>query len=253
MKKIFNISIITLFLVFCFTFVAYAQKVIMKDGTEYNGNIHHQDDNVIFIVQKESIIKLDKADVKEVVEEDKDKKKIDFLTDDKLEKKESELILQVGYDFYGKYLHKGFEDETDSTKGITFGAKYYHFFIDELGVGGGVNFQTSRELEDIPGKVYFVPAYLSLKLRSNPTEPYKYGYIVGSLGYNFFFPNSDYTNYIENEKGGFFYSLGLGIVYDHMLVELSTAIHNGKANLKSTTYEIDIEYRIYTFSVGYVF
>ena len=28
----------------------------------------------------------------------------------------NETIVQIGYDFYGKYLHKGYEDETDYSK-----------------------------------------------------------------------------------------------------------------------------------------
>lgn len=55
--------------------MAYAEKIIMNDGTEYEGNIHHQDDNVVFIVCKEDLIKLNKSDIKEIQEDEKTKKK----------------------------------------------------------------------------------------------------------------------------------------------------------------------------------
>lgn len=254
MKKNINVFIITFICLFFFSFMAYAEKIIMNDGTEYEGNIHHQDDNVVFIVCKEDLIKLNKSDIKEIQEDEKTKKKTGLVIDDTdVVEDNNEVIVQIGYDFYGKYLHKGHENETDSSKGLTFAAKYYHYFIDEFGVGCGVNFQSSRDLEDIPGEAYFVPAYISLKLRSVPTEPYKYGYVVGNVGYNFFFPVADYDTYLVDEKGGLFYSIGLGLVYDSFLFEVTGAIHNGTASLKSTTHKIDIEYRTYTFSVGYVF
>lgn len=256
MKKFVSVFVVTLFLVFSFYLIGYTEIVVMNDGKEYKGNIHHQDDNVVFIVCKEDIIKLNKSDIKEIKEDETVKKKSGDLVidnDTDVVEKNNETILQIGYDFYGEYLHKGHEKETDFLKGITFSAKYYHYFADEFGVGIGTNLQSSRDLQDIPGKVYFVPTYISLKLRSVPTEPYKYGYIAGNLGYNFFFPVSDYDTYLNDERGGLFYSISLGIVYDHFLFELAWALHSGSAKVKSTNYKIDIEYKTYTFSVGYVF
>lgn len=256
MKKFINVFIAALFFVFGFSLIGYAETVIMNDGTEYKGNIHHQDDKVVFIVCKEDIIKLNKSDIKEIKEDEKDKKKSgDLVIDNDADvvEKNNETIVQIGYDFYGEYLHKGREKETDFLKGITVSAKYYHYFIDELGVGLGANLQSSRELQDIPGKVFFVPTYISLKVRSVPTEPYKYGYVAGNIGYNFFFPVSEYDTYLNDEKGGLFYSVGVGIVYNNFLFEIAGAIHNGSARIKSTNYKIDIEYKTYTFSVGYVF
>ncbi|MCR4662949.1 MAG: hypothetical protein K5622_03565 [Endomicrobiaceae bacterium] len=256
MKKFISVCCISLLFVFGFCLIGHTETVIMNDGKEYKGNIHHQDDNVVFIVCKEDIIKLNKSDIKEIKEDEKDKKKSgDLVIDDNADvvEKNNETIVQIGYDFYGEYLHKGHEKETDYLKGITVSAKYYHYFIDELGVGLGANLQSSRDLQYIPGKVCFVPAYISLKLRSIPTEPYKYGYVAGNLGYNFFFPVSEYDTYLNDERGGLFYSISLGIVYNNILFELTGAIHNGSAKIKSTNYKIDIEYKTYTFSVGYVF
>lgn len=255
MRKSGNVFVAVLFLLFCFSLLGYAETVVMNDGTEYKGNIHHQDDKVVFIVCKEDIIKLNKSDIKEIKQDEQDKKKSGDLVIDneQIVEKNNEAIVQIGYDFYGEYLHKGHEKEEDFLKGITFSAKYYHYFIDEFGIGLGANLQSSRDLEDIPGKVYFVPTYISLKLRSIPTEPYKYGYVAGNLGYNFFFPVSEYDTYLNDERGGLFYSISLGIVYNSILFELTGAIHSGSAKLKSTNYKVDIEYKTYTFSVGYVF
>ncbi|MBQ1609389.1 MAG: hypothetical protein II090_00460 [Elusimicrobia bacterium] len=75
MKKNINVFIITFICLFFFSFMAYAEKIIMNDGTEYEGNIHHQDDNVVFIVCKEDLIKLNKSDIKEIIKEEDTKKK----------------------------------------------------------------------------------------------------------------------------------------------------------------------------------
>ncbi|MBO7431594.1 MAG: hypothetical protein J6U02_01685, partial [Elusimicrobia bacterium] len=71
MKNFINVFIVTLFLVFSFSLMGHAEIVVMNDGTEYKGNIHHQDDKVVFIVCKEDIIKLNKSDIKEIKEEEK--------------------------------------------------------------------------------------------------------------------------------------------------------------------------------------
>ena len=71
MKRIIGILIMISF----FGGVVYAEKVIMNDGKEYVGNIHHQTDSVIFIVQKEELIKINKTDVKEIIDEKEEKNK----------------------------------------------------------------------------------------------------------------------------------------------------------------------------------
>ena len=75
MKKILDVVIVALFLTFGFSLIGYAETIVMNDGKEYKGNIHHQDDNVVFVVLKEDIIKLNKSDIKEIKEDEKDKKK----------------------------------------------------------------------------------------------------------------------------------------------------------------------------------
>ena len=249
MKKI----LFCLIFIFYFCFTAYGAKIVMNDGTEYCGNIHYQDENVVYIVQKEDLIKLQKSDIKEMVE-DSDKDNDSLILDD-VQKITNiwETVLQIGYDFYGKYLHKGDNEQSDSSKGVTFAAKGYYYFKNVLGIGCGINLQNSRKLEDIPGRFYFVPAYVSLKIRSVPTKPYKYGYITGNLGYNMFFADSDYTTFFDKEKGGLYYGIGIGIVYNRVVVEVASSVHGAGARIKTTNYDFNIEYKTYTCSLGYVF
>ena len=88
------------------------------------------------------------------------------------------------YDFNGRYEIKG--SSQSSTAGIGLAAEYYHYISDSFGAGCGLLVQNQRSAGDIAGSFSFIPAYLSLKIRSTPTVPYKYGYAVAQLGYNIF-------------------------------------------------------------------
>ena len=69
--------------------------------------------------------------------------------------------------------------------------------------------------------------------------------------------NFGYINYMFfSGKYILFDSKGTGTIFDaynNILFEVSGAIHTGSARLKSTNYKIDVEYKTYTFSIGYVF
>ena len=110
----------------------------------------------------------------------------------------------------------------------------------------GAGIQSPRDAGDISGKFFFLPLYASIKLRSNPTEPYKYGYAIGQLGYNIFSADS-----LSDTNGGVYYAGGFGFVYNHMLFELLWSVNQGKGKMSGL--DIDVEYSKYTFSIGYIF
>ena len=93
--------------------------------------------------------------------------------------------------------------------------------------------------------------YASIKLRSNPTAPYKYGYAIGQLGYNIFSADNEYDDVLSDIKGGIYYAGGFGFVYNHVLFEILWSVNQGKGKISNL--DIDVEYSKYTFSVGYVF
>lgn len=240
----------------CFVIFSYAETIILNDGTTYTGNIPHQDDQVVYIIQKEDLIKIPKKDIKEIKQDEEPKKKLDFLdidNDGQVVEKSNEFLMKLGYDFYGKYKHKGHSTSEDSPKGLNFSAEYYQYLQNIFGLGVGVTLQNSRDIGDTPGSFYFLPIYLSAKLRSNPTDPYKYGYVIGQLGYNFLMPDSEYSDAMDNTQGGLYYALGLGIVYNNVVFELLSSTNTGKSKIESTNANVDIEYLKYTFSVGYIF
>ena len=118
-----------------------------------------------------------------------------------------------------------------------------------LGFGVGVSGCNPRDAKFNKGEFWMLPMYLSVKVRSKPTEPYKYGYVVGQVGYNLFNPDDTLKKSVDTE-GGLYYGVGFGIVISHIVFELLYSFNNGKAGKDD---KIDFKYSKYTASVGYAF
>lgn len=76
MKKIIFCAVAVGF-IFCLAETSsYAETVILKDGTEYKGNIPHQDSQVVYVIQGMELIKIKAEDVKEIKKDEEVKKKV---------------------------------------------------------------------------------------------------------------------------------------------------------------------------------
>lgn len=75
MKKIIVFTTVCFLFSFAVSFVS-AETVILKDGTTYKGNIHHQDSKVVFIVQGTELIKIQAEDIQEIKKDEEVKKKV---------------------------------------------------------------------------------------------------------------------------------------------------------------------------------
>jgi hypothetical protein len=95
--------------------------------------------------------------------------------------------------------------------------------------------------------------YISLKLRSEPTQPYKYGYILAKFGYNLFYCDSEYSDIIYDKENGLYYGIGVGIVYSNVVIELFYSINNANGKYKYDNSKIDADYSKYCISLGYAF
>ena len=181
------------FALFFFINCALAETIILNDGTTYKGSIPHQDDNVLFVIRGEDLIKVNKKDIKEIKHDEYVNRDIiktldlDEETNNIIEKK-NEFILKVGYDWNGDY--EANKEKESAPNGASAGAEFYHYIKNMFGIGIGVGGCNPRSIEFTDGHFYTIPMYLSLKLRSQPTTPYKYGYAVGHIGYNLFQPDS---------------------------------------------------------------
>lgn len=251
MKKIIVFTAVCFLFGFVVSFVS-AETVILKDGTTYKGNIHHQDSKVVFIVQGTELIKILTEDIQEIKKDEEVKKKDENLNfDDSAPTviKNNEFIVKLIYDFNGKYQIRG--SSQTSSAGLGIGTEFYHYISDSVGIGCGAAIQNPRDVGNIPGKFFFLPMYASVKLRSNPTAPYKYGYAIGQLGYNLFSADNQYDDVLSDIKGGIYYAGGFGFVYNHVLFEILWSVNQGKGKISNL--DIDIEYSKYTFSIGYIF
>lgn len=246
-------KILLSFLLLLFISTIYAETIILNDGKTYKGNIHLKNEQNVYIVCEDELIKLDVKDIKEIKNEEEIKKGNDLQLDNNTLEEQSfnEIILQVGYDFYAKYNSNKIEASTP--KGVTFSAQYYRYVNNVFGIGCGANIQTSREVDNLPGKFYFLPMYVSLKLRSEPTQPYKYGYMLAKFGYNLFYCDSKYSDIIYDKEDGFYYGVGVGIVYSNVVIELFYSINNANGKYKYDNSKIDVDYSKYCISLGYAF
>lgn len=241
-----------IFVLFLFANLLVAETVILNDGTTYKGNIPHKDDNVVYIIQDTDLIKVNKKDIKEIkTDEKQNKDAIQTLDlDDELStviEKKNEFVIKVGYDWNGDY--EAGKEKVSAPNGISASAEFYHYIKNIVGIGVGVSGCNPRDAKFTKGEFYTVPAYLSVKLRSKPTQPYKYGYAVGHIGYNLFNPDDTLKKSVDME-GGLYYGVGIGIVVSHIVIELLYSFNNGKVGKED---KIDFKYSKYTLSVGYAF
>ena len=245
--------IILSFLLFVLCLPLSAETIILNDGTIYKGNIHLKNEKNVYIVQGDELIKLNNEDIKEIKKDEEPKRKNELQLDNETLEKETfnEIILQIGYDFYAKYSSN--KIDTSNPKGATFMAQYYRYINNVFAIGCGANIQTSREVDNLPGNFYFLPMYISFKLRSQPTEPYKYGYLLAKFGYNLFYCDSKYLDIIREKEGGLYYGAGVGIVYNSFVVELFYSINNADGKYIVDNSKIDVDYSKYCISVGYAF
>ena len=248
LKKISGIF----FVLFLFTTCVIAETIILNNGTTYKGSIPHQDDNVVFVISGSDLIKISKKDIKEIKADTNGNHDIiktldlDEELNNVIEKK-NEFIIKVGYDWNGDY--EADNEKVSAPNGISASAEFYHYIKNIVGLGVGVSGCNQRDAKFDKGEFWTLPMYLSVKVRSKPTEPYKYGYVIGQVGYNLFTPDDTLKKSVDME-GGLYYGVGFGIVVSHIVIELLYSFNNGKAGKED---KVDFKYSKYTASIGYAF
>ncbi|MCL1901273.1 MAG: hypothetical protein FWG57_07480 [Endomicrobia bacterium] len=168
-----------------------------------------------------------------------------------------EFNVKIGFDFEGRFGADGYTGSAGTEKlsaanNVSFAVEYIKYFNQYVGAGTGVSAQIPRGLDELPGQFGFAPFYVSVKVRSWPQEPGLYGYVLGQIGYNLFYADSGFEKNFVPEKGGFYYGIGLGFVYDVFLFEGMFSVNSGKAK-DSANNRINIDYDKFTVSVGYKF
>ena len=248
-----NLKILCVVFILCLCVnLLIAETVILNDGTTYKGSIPHQDDNVVFIIQGEDLIKVKKQDVKEIKADEKANKDVIqsldlYEEDNNAIEKNYEFVIKAGYDWNGDYNVN--DERLSAPNGVCINAEFYRYIQNIVGVGLGVGGCNPREAKFVKGEFMTIPVYLSVKLRSQPTHPYKYGYVVGQVGYNFFNADNTLKEYGDME-GNLYYGGGFGFVINHVVFELIYSFNNGKVGNDD---KFDFQYAKYTASIGYAF
>jgi len=167
-----------------------------------------------------------------------------------------EINLKLGFDFSGyadtnKEIGKQSSNRISAGNNFSISAEYYKYVSPYVAFGAGITGQNPRWLEDVSGYFGFVPLYLGIKVRSWPQEPGMFGYVLGHLGYNFFYGDSSFKNDIEIKSGGVYYGFGLGISYGSFIFEALFSFNNGSVRGKASDMTANVEYSKWTISAGY--
>jgi hypothetical protein len=162
-----------------------------------------------------------------------------------------EINIKAGFDFDGKYdFNTDAAEKLYTGNSVSFAAEYVRYFNDYVGAGGGISAQIPRAIDNFSGKFGFAPVYLSLKVRSWPIEPGLYSYVLGQLGYGFFYGDLSFTDDLSVKKGGFYYGAGLGIIYKVFLIEVMFTVNSGVME-DSAGGRKNIDYGKFTVFTGY--
>lgn len=163
--------------------------------------------------------------------------------------------IKLGVDLPGDHEVSGLglSGTEDVETGFSLSAELFGTVADIVDIGGGITWQLPREQEDFDGDFYFVPFYGMIRVRH--TFDQVAPYLIGQLGYNLFYGDSDYEGsgiFEADLEGGLYYGIGGGIIFrEHFLIELLYSVNNGEAEIMGI--DFDIEYSKISLLVGYNF
>lgn len=161
--------------------------------------------------------------------------------------------IKLGVDLPGDHeiSGAGLSGTEDVETGFSLSGELFGTIADNIDIGGGITLQLPRSQEDFDGDFYFIPFYGMIRFRHtfDKVAPY----LIGQLGYNLFFGDSDYKGigiFEADLEGGLYYGLGGGVIFsEHFQIELLYSVNNGTAELLGT--DFDIEYSKISFLFGY--
>lgn len=164
------------------------------------------------------------------------------------------LEFRMGINFAGKYKEVHTTDfKTDSEPegiGYEFIVELIHEPIPNLITGLGTGYQRNSEVR-IEGTNYgiidTIPVYATVKYRFNETGIYK-PYIKLNLGVSIPYTKADLDRTGVKAETGFYYSLGGGVEYKDMIIDLSYQYNRNK--LKGQ-YDGKVEFSRLTLGIGY--
>ena len=247
-------KILCLLVMFLFCSAANASIIMLKDGSAVRGNIAHQTETTVFVVEGDSWREIATSEIASIQESQSSRRA--SVASNLFEHsgtaaqniKMRELIFKAGYDLEDGTFDNGFY-KYGTGAGLSAAVEYVAYVNEYLGFGGGLSAQMPRFVEKVPGRFGFAPVYGMLKLRSLPQEPYYYGYAVGHIGYNAFYADNSFVN--DKMSGGFYYAGGFGIVLKQFLFEFLYSVNSGGIQYRGFP-DTDITYSKFTISAGII-
>lgn len=164
------------------------------------------------------------------------------------------LEFRMGVNLAGRYKEVHTTDfKTDSEPqgiGYEFVVELVHEPIPNLITGLGTGYQRASEarIEGVDYKVIdTIPVYATVKYRFNETGVYK-PYIKLNLGVSIPYTRSDLDRAGLTAETGFYYSLGGGVEYKDMIIDLSYQYNKNKLGGQ---YDGKVEFSRLTLGIGY--
>jgi opacity protein-like surface antigen len=164
------------------------------------------------------------------------------------------IEFRIGGNLAGKYKEvntTNFKNDS-KPKGIGYEiiVELVHEPIPNLITGLGTGYQRESKVE-IEGKSYNVidtiPVYATVKYRFNETGVYK-PYIKLNLGVSIPYTRSDLDRTNVTAETGFYYSLGGGVEYKDMMIDLSYQYNENKLDGQ---YDGKVKFSRLTLGIGY--
>lgn len=164
------------------------------------------------------------------------------------------IEFRLGGNLAGKYKEvntTNFKNDSDPQGiGYEFIIELVHEPIPNLITGLGTGYQRESEIR-IEGKNYgiidTIPIYATVKYRFNEEGIYK-PYIKLNLGASIPYTRSDLDRTGVTAETGFYYSLGGGVEYENMIIELSYQYNGNKLD---GDYDGKVEFSKLTLGIGY--
>lgn len=144
--------------------------------------------------------------------------------------------------------------------GLTLAGEAVWYLGRHVGAGLGISYQFPRENADRGGMFNYIPLYALLKVRSASTGLLR-PYLIGQLGANLFYADTDFSGAGSTKRKGLYYGAGCGVTAGSFQCELIYAGHRASIvradTVRSELYSLEsneeIDYRALSLSVGYQF
>lgn len=167
-------------------------------------------------------------------------------------------VLKLGFDSAGQMKVTGsgttLSETYDANSGVSLAFEGHGAFGQNFDLGGGIEFQSYRELTLYPGggSFQFVPIYMLMRL--HPAMSDITPYLAMQLGFSIFNADNKFTSngFYTTTPGGHF-GLGVGVILDkNFLMELMSTVDTGGVQ-HNNAQVFDVTYSKVTLGIGLYF